>query len=91
MELFSYFLASRKLLNFAVRNRMTLTLQVYRYRSILFYYYVFMYLFQWPAFFADVIISLIMAAILSLCIEAPARNLEKCLLKTGELHQQISY
>ena len=43
-------------------------------------------MFQWPAFFADGIVSLILAVILSLSIEAPAINLEKCLLGRGELY-----
>jgi hypothetical protein len=42
--------------------------------------------FQFPAFLSDVIISLILAAILSLGIEAPTINLEKHLLGKGKLN-----
>lgn len=41
---------------------------------------------EWPAFFGDVIVSLILAAILSLSFEAPAINVENCLLGRGGRH-----
>ncbi|XP_069696160.1 nose resistant to fluoxetine protein 6-like isoform X2 [Periplaneta americana] len=34
----------------------------------------------WPIFFGDVICCLVVSALLHLCVEAPAINLEKCLL-----------
>ena len=43
-------------------------------------------MFQWPAFFADVIASLLLAVILSLSIEAPALTVEKCLFGRGKLY-----
>jgi hypothetical protein len=43
-------------------------------------------MFQWPAFFADGIVSLILATILFLSIEAPAITIEKCLLGRGKLY-----
>ena len=43
------------------------------------------FLFQWPGFFADGLVSILLALILTLGIEAPAINLEKCLLGRGKL------
>ncbi|KDR21238.1 hypothetical protein L798_04029 [Zootermopsis nevadensis] len=43
---------------------------------------------EWPAFFGDVIISLIMAVVLSLCIESPAINLEKFLFRTDRKNRE---